>query len=195
MDYLSQLWCDFFFFSTYWASAGRRGGTGEGNHFLDGQAELEPVQGVADADLSLDLRVWQISHDGAALYVSATRCHVPRRHPDPQLGKTERCERWPPAMMTTLKVWDVLYLIQTELFYFYYYYSYIDASKGARSSFFLWRYFSYKLSWHTSSHVTTVGPSHEANGRPWRQASSNRSCLARRVEILQRLLSSAVNKK
>lgn len=29
----------------------------------------------------------------------------------------------------------------------------------------------------TSSQVTTVGPSQEAKGRPWRQASSSRSCL------------------
>lgn len=36
--------------------------------------------------------------------------------------------------------------------------------------------------WCTSSHVTTVGPSHEAKGRPWRQASSNKSCLPRKVE-------------
>lgn len=39
-------------------SGGQRcGGAGERHHFLDGQAEFEPVQRVADANLSLDLCV------------------------------------------------------------------------------------------------------------------------------------------
>lgn len=70
----------------YWASAGGGWGTRQGHHLLDGQAELEPVQRVADANLPLNLCVWQICHDGAALYVGTACCHVPRRHADPQLG-------------------------------------------------------------------------------------------------------------
>lgn len=38
---------------------GRRRGAGQGHHLLDGQPELEPVQGIADPDLPLDLRVRQ----------------------------------------------------------------------------------------------------------------------------------------
>ena len=71
----------------YRASARRCRRTSEGDHFLDGQAEFEPVQRVADADLPLDLRVRQVSHDGAALHVGTTGCHIPCWHPDPQLDE------------------------------------------------------------------------------------------------------------
>lgn len=36
---------------------------------------------------------------------------------------------------------------------------------------------------HTSSHVTTVGPSQDAKGRPWRHASSSKSCLAKKKKF------------
>ncbi len=39
------------------ASAGWRRWAGEGDHLLDGQAEFESVQRVADANLPLDLCV------------------------------------------------------------------------------------------------------------------------------------------
>lgn len=41
----------------YRSGGKRRGRAGEGDHLLDGQAEFESVQRVADADLPLDLRV------------------------------------------------------------------------------------------------------------------------------------------
>ncbi len=75
------------FTEPYRASACRCGRTSEGDHFLDGQAEFEPVQRVADANLPLNLRVRQVSHDGAALHIGTTCCHVPRWHPHPQLDK------------------------------------------------------------------------------------------------------------
>ena len=78
------------FTGPYGASARGRRRTGEGDHFLDGQAEFEPVQGVADADLPLDLRVRQVGHDGTALHVGATGCAVPRWHPHPQLEEEGR---------------------------------------------------------------------------------------------------------
>lgn len=134
----------------YWASAGGCWGTRQGHHFLDGQAELEPVQRVADANLPLNLCVWQICHDSAALYIGTARCHVPRRHPDPQLQtKKKKLVNYKSKLMAK----------QLE----------IHAGR-------------------TSSHVTTVGPSHDAKGRPWRHASSNKSCLTKqkrdfRVEL------------
>lgn len=67
------------------ARAGRRRWAGERHHLLDGKPQLEAVQGVADADLPLDLRVRQVGHDGAALHVGATRRHVPGGHAHPQL--------------------------------------------------------------------------------------------------------------
>lgn len=60
-------------------------GAGEGDHLLDGQAQFEAVQRVADANLSLDLCVGQRRHDGSALHVGATGCHIPGWHPHPQL--------------------------------------------------------------------------------------------------------------
>lgn len=71
----------------YRASAGRRRRTRERNHFLNGQTEFEPVQRVTDTDLPLNLRVRQVGHDGAALHIGTAGCHIPSRHPDPQLGK------------------------------------------------------------------------------------------------------------
>lgn len=46
-----------------------------------------------------------------------------------------------------------------------------------------WKHFTFSgfTARHTSSQVTTVGPSHDAKGRPWRHASSNRSCLAKNI--------------
>lgn len=41
---------------------------------------------------------------------------------------------------------------------------------------------------HTSSHVTTVGPSQDAKGRPWRHASSSKSCLARKKRLTEEIL-------
>lgn len=139
--------CSFWLTEHYWASAGRCWGTRQGHHFLDGQAELEPVQRVADANLPLNLCVWQICHDGATLYVGTACCHVPCRHPDPQL-ETEKL----------LNYRSVLLAKRPEI--------------HAR---------------HTSSHVTTVGPSHDAKGRPWRHASSNKSCLTKKKkkEVLE----------
>lgn len=67
------------------ASAGRGGGAGEGHHLLDGQPQFEAVQRVTDADLPLDLCVRQVGHDGAALHVGTTGCHVPGWHSHPQL--------------------------------------------------------------------------------------------------------------
>jgi len=69
----------------YRSGGGRGRGAGEGHDLLDGQAQLEAVQGVADADLPLDLCVRQRRHDGATLHVGPARCHVPRRHAHPQL--------------------------------------------------------------------------------------------------------------
>lgn len=43
----------------YRSGGQRGGGAGERHHFLDGQAEFEPVQRVADANLPLDLCVRQ----------------------------------------------------------------------------------------------------------------------------------------
>lgn len=67
-------------------SGGRwRRGAGERHDLLDGEAQLEAVKRVADADLALDLGVGQSRHDGTALHISTARRYVPRRHPDPQL--------------------------------------------------------------------------------------------------------------
>lgn len=41
---------------------------------------------------------------------------------------------------------------------------------------------------HTSSHVTTVGPSHDAKGRPWRHASSSKSCLAGKKRLTEEII-------
>lgn len=42
---------------THSAGGGGCRGRREGHHLLNGKAQLEPVQGIADADLPLDLRV------------------------------------------------------------------------------------------------------------------------------------------
>lgn len=59
------------------------------------------MQWVADADLTLDLRVRQVGHDGTTLDIGATGGHIPRRHAYPQLdqegrgeGETKAEERW-----------------------------------------------------------------------------------------------------
>jgi hypothetical protein len=43
------------------------------------------VQGIADADLPLDLRVRQGGHDGATLDIGPAGRHIPGRHPHPEL--------------------------------------------------------------------------------------------------------------
>lgn len=48
---------------------------------------------------------------------------------------------------------------------------------------------------HTSSHVTTVGPSHDAKGRPWRHASSNKSCLTKKKRDFRSMLFALYRKK
>lgn len=70
---------------THCSRCGRGRGAGERDHFLDSQAELEAVQGVADPDLPLDFRVRQSRHDGPTLHVGTAGCHVPSWHPEPQL--------------------------------------------------------------------------------------------------------------
>lgn len=50
---------------------GRGGGAGQGHDLLDRQPQLQQVQRVADADLTLDLRVQQGRHDDAALHVGS----------------------------------------------------------------------------------------------------------------------------
>ncbi len=76
----------------YGACAGRGRGAGQGHHLLNGQSQFEAVQRVTDADLSLDLCVWQVSHDGSTLHVCTTGSHVPCRHAHPKLKERER---WP----------------------------------------------------------------------------------------------------
>ncbi len=85
----------------YGACAGRGRGAGQGHHLLNGQSQFEAVQRVTDADLSLDLCVWQVSHDGSTLHVSTTGSHVPCRHAHPQLKERER---WPLGKHKTKKV-------------------------------------------------------------------------------------------
>ena len=72
--------------AAYRSGRGRGGGAGQGHDLLDGQPQLQPVQRVADADLTLDLRVRQGGHDGAALHVGSASSHVPGWHPNPELG-------------------------------------------------------------------------------------------------------------
>ena len=50
---------------------GRGGGAGQGHDLLDRQPQLQQVQRVADADLTLDLHVQQGRHDDAALHVGS----------------------------------------------------------------------------------------------------------------------------
>lgn len=70
----------------YRSGGGRGRRAGEGHDFLDGEAQLEAVQRVADSDFSLDLRVRQCRHDGPALHVGSARRYVPSRHAHPQLA-------------------------------------------------------------------------------------------------------------
>lgn len=65
-------------------------GAGERDHLLDGQTEFESVQRVADANLPLDLRVWQSWHDGSTLHIGTAGCHVPCWHTHPQLVRVIR---------------------------------------------------------------------------------------------------------
>lgn len=69
----------------YRASAGWGRGASKGHHLLDSQSQFEAVKRVTDANLSLDLCVRQVGHDGAALDIGATGCDVPGRHSHPQL--------------------------------------------------------------------------------------------------------------
>ena len=48
------------------------------------------MEGVADANLALDLLVGQCRHDGATLDVSSTGGDIPRWHTYPQLPPTQR---------------------------------------------------------------------------------------------------------
>lgn len=60
---------------------------------MDGEAQLEPVQRVADANLPLDLCVRQVGHDGTALDVGPAGGHIPCRHAYPQLDRRWGAER------------------------------------------------------------------------------------------------------
>ena len=53
------------------------------------------MQWVADADLTLDLRVRQVGHDGTTLDIGPTGGHIPRRHAYPQLDQEGRGEERP----------------------------------------------------------------------------------------------------
>lgn len=70
-----------------WGGRGR--GAGQGHDFLDGQAELEPVQGIADANFPLDFRVRQGWHDSTTFHIGSAGSHVPGWHPHPQLEYRE----------------------------------------------------------------------------------------------------------
>lgn len=70
---------------TYRPGRGGRRRAGQGHDLLDGEAQLQPVQRVADADLPLDLRVRQGGHDGPAFHIGPASGHVPGRHPHPEL--------------------------------------------------------------------------------------------------------------
>ena len=74
----------------YRSGGGRGRGAGEGHDLLDGEPQLEAVQRVADANLTLDLRVRQRRHDGTTLHVGTARRHVPRWHAHPQLAEQSR---------------------------------------------------------------------------------------------------------
>lgn len=78
---------------TYRPGRGGRRRAGQGHDLLDGEAQLQPVQRVADADLPLDLRVRQGGHDGPAFHVGPASGHVPGRHPHPELeaGSVQAC--------------------------------------------------------------------------------------------------------
>lgn len=52
-------------------------GRGEGDHLLDGQPQLEPVQGVADPNLALDLGVGERGHDGPGLDIGPASSDIP----------------------------------------------------------------------------------------------------------------------
>ena len=66
---------------------GRGGGAGQGHDLLDRQAQLQQVQRVADADLTLDLHVQQGRHDDRRSSRWLTSSHVPGWHPDSELGR------------------------------------------------------------------------------------------------------------
>lgn len=77
--------CRYFSFFLYRSGGEWCRGAGEGDHLLDGQAEFESVQRVADANLPLNLCVWQSWHDGSTLHVGTTGCNIPGWHTHPQL--------------------------------------------------------------------------------------------------------------
>lgn len=134
-----------------WGGRGR--GAGQGHDFLDGQAELEPVQGIADADLPLDFRVRQGWHDSTAFHIGSARSHVPGWHPHPQLEHREK---------EVNRIWKTFLPPNPHSLY-----------KSVR-----WGAFLFILGGPlTSSHTTTVGPSHCAKGKPCLLASSSNSCL------------------
>jgi len=69
-------------------------GARERDHLLDGQTQLQAMQGIADANLPLDFSVRQGWHDGSTLHVGSASGNVPGRHPHPELpkqGKASDC--------------------------------------------------------------------------------------------------------
>jgi len=68
---------------THGADSSWRRRTSQTDHLLDSKTQFQPMQRVADTYLLLNFLIGQRRHDGTALDVGMTRCHVPRRHTHP----------------------------------------------------------------------------------------------------------------
>lgn len=63
--------------------------SGQGDHFLNGEAKFETMQGIADTDFTLDLLFREASHDCTRFHIGPTGRHVPSRHSDPELQSSK----------------------------------------------------------------------------------------------------------
>lgn len=98
------------FTDTYRSWSWRGWWTCQRHDLLNRQPQLQPMQRVADANLTLDLCVWQGRHDGPTLHIGSAGSHVPGRHPNPQL-ETRRPQGY--ALHTVgwihCHIWNVLH--------------------------------------------------------------------------------------
>lgn len=61
---------------------------------MNGQPQLQPVQGVANPNFPLDLCIRQSWHDSTAFHICSASSHIPGWHPNPQLKHTRKGSEW-----------------------------------------------------------------------------------------------------
>ena len=67
---------------------------GEADHLVDGEAEFEAMERIADSNLPLDLGIRESRHDSTRFNIRTTGSNVPGRHTYPKLEIKCSTSRW-----------------------------------------------------------------------------------------------------